>query len=142
MAEPFWDQVDPTAGPTACWPWTGTLNPRSGYGQWHPRRGATEHAHRQAYRLYYGRIPEGAVIDHVRALGCTRKDCCNPAHLEAVSQGENVRRGDATWQGGRCRSGLHDITDPANVEIRPNGKRRCVQCRRASARARWAKKGA
>jgi hypothetical protein len=33
-----------------------------------------------------------AVLDHL----CRNRWCCNPAHIEAVSPAENVRRGDCT----------------------------------------------
>lgn len=53
-------------------------------------------AHRVAYELAIGPIPEGLTIDHVKARGCTRVDCCNPAHLEAVTYAENQHRGRNT----------------------------------------------
>ena len=33
-------------------------------------------------------LAEGLVIDHL----CQNKSCCNPAHLEPVTSGENTRR--------------------------------------------------
>lgn len=46
-----------------------------------------------AYRYYYeqarGPIPSGLVLDHV----CRNPRCVNPAHLEPVTQAENLRRG-------------------------------------------------
>ena len=44
--------------------------------------------HRAAYELAHGPIPEGLHIDHL----CRNRLCCNPAHLEAVTQAENNRR--------------------------------------------------
>lgn len=43
------------------------------------------------YEQKVGPIPEGLVIDHL----CRRPRCINPAHLEAVTNEENVRRGAA-----------------------------------------------
>ena len=45
-------------------------------------------AHRVAYELTYGRIPEGKEVDHL----CRNKACVNPSHLEAVSHRENMLR--------------------------------------------------
>ena len=49
-------------------------------------------AHRLAFTLLIGPIPAGYQIDHVHELGCRSRRCCNPAHLEAVTRRENVRR--------------------------------------------------
>jgi hypothetical protein len=91
LVERFWEKVE-RRGPWDCWPWLAGKYP-SGYGQiW--VEGKNELAHRVAYRLSIGPIPPGLTIDHVKARGCVRRDCCNPAHLEPVSRGENVLRGD------------------------------------------------
>jgi hypothetical protein len=77
-------------GPRLCWPWTGTVL-NTGYGQF-AAQGKKHLAHRYAYRLFIGSIPEGLTIDHVWARGCMRHNCVNPHHLEAVTQIENTRR--------------------------------------------------
>jgi len=48
-------------------------------------------AHRAVYEVLVGPIPEGHVLDHL----CRDRGCCNPYHLEPVTQAENVRRGEA-----------------------------------------------
>lgn len=45
-------------------------------------------AHRLAYMRAKGPIPKGLHVDHL----CRVPTCVNPAHLEAVTPGENVRR--------------------------------------------------
>ncbi|EIV0540787.1 HNH endonuclease [Salmonella enterica] len=39
---------------------------------------------------YFGYIPSNKQVDH----GCRNRLCCNPEHLELVSQRENCRRRD------------------------------------------------
>ncbi len=46
-------------------------------------------AHRASFEAFIGPVPEGLELDHV----CKTKACVNPAHLEAVTRSENVRRG-------------------------------------------------
>lgn len=73
-----------------CWAWCGVVNGHSGYGQvnW---RGYTAHkVHRATYELLVGPIPDGLTIDHL----CFNRMCCNPAHLEPVTNRENILRGN------------------------------------------------
>lgn len=76
---------------SGCWVWTGSKLPK-GYGRFwvSPSRGIC-YAHRFSYEVFVGPIPEGLCIDHL----CRNTSCVNPTHLEAVSVGENVRRGRA-----------------------------------------------
>ena len=70
-----------------CWIWTGAANER-GYGVIGVggRKAGNERAHRLAYRLYKGEIPEGKYILHK----CGNTFCVNPSHLEAGDQKENA----------------------------------------------------
>jgi len=54
-------------------------------------KGKTKLAHRIAYEILIGEIPKGLQLDHL----CRNKRCYNPAHLEVVSNRENVVRGTA-----------------------------------------------
>jgi hypothetical protein len=72
---------------SGCWIWTGCCN-RAGYGVVNLRYRMWM-AHRIFYVLFVGPIPDGYVIDHL----CRCPSCCNPAHLQAVTNAENVRRG-------------------------------------------------
>lgn len=73
----FWSRVDKSGGPDACWSWTGYK--MNGYGQLGPtnRGGSPRRAHRVAYELAKGAIPEGKLVMHT----CDNPPCCNPAHL-------------------------------------------------------------
>jgi hypothetical protein len=46
-------------------------------------------AHRFAYELLVGPIPEDLELDHL----CRVRHCVNPAHLEPVTHLENILRG-------------------------------------------------
>jgi hypothetical protein len=72
-----------------CWLWTGSLN-NKGYAQLGVA-GRVRSAHRVAYELFKGAIPDGLQIDHL----CRVRQCVNPDHLEAVTQSVNIRRGVA-----------------------------------------------
>ena len=125
----FWSRVD-RQGPNDCWPWMGALL-WSGYGRVaHAGPGGYYRAHRVAYWLLVGEIPECLVIDHL----CRNRLCCNPAHMEPVTIGENVRRGDLFDVGAYQRAKTHCIHGHAfsaeNTHIGKTGKRRCRECSR------------
>lgn len=83
-------QPEPNSG---CWLWIGAYN-NYGYGCvcWSTNgRYRKYFAHRLSYEDAYGPIPVGMVVDHK----CRVRGCVNPLHLEVVTIGENVRRGEA-----------------------------------------------
>ena len=69
-----------------CWAYTGKIE-KNGYGAFYYRQ-STYKAHRVAYEILVGPIPDKLVLDHL----CKNKSCINPSHLEPVSQKENARR--------------------------------------------------
>lgn len=75
---------------SGCLVWTGTLN-NEGYGHISVD-GRVRLAHRIAYELAVGPIPEGLVLDHL----CRTRACVEPTHLEAVTSRENVMRSRIT----------------------------------------------
>jgi hypothetical protein len=80
LLERFWSNVEKTDG---CWNWTGSKT-KNGYGQ------ILISAHRLAYELLVGAIPENLALDHL----CRNPSCVNPAHLEAVLNVTNAMRGN------------------------------------------------
>lgn len=83
---------------SGCWLWTASLT-KDGYGQMsfydaelYKEKGALsriEIAHRVAWELFVGAIPEGTEIDHK----CKTRCCVNYRHLEPVTHAENIARG-------------------------------------------------
>lgn len=80
----FWSKV--LRGPN-CWLWVGSRN-ELGYGQYRIDNETRGRAHRVAYELLVGPIPEGLTIDHL----CRNTWCVNPAHMEPVTIQENLGR--------------------------------------------------
>lgn len=122
--ERFMDRVSPEPN-SGCWLWTGAMI-TLGYGTFSPsqKRGEYTYSHRYSYETFVGPIPDGMVIDHLCRVRC----CVNPKHLEVVTRGENVRRGDApahvARRNGTCERG-HELT-PGNLVGRV--KPRCWVC--------------
>lgn len=88
LADRFWRKVD-RAGPDDCWLWRGHVGPQ-GYGRIHLGGGVSRngYAHRVSLQLAGIDIPPGYHVDHL----CESKTCVNPAHLEPVTPGRNIRR--------------------------------------------------
>jgi len=107
----------------SCWKWHGQFD-RNGYGNltW---KGKRTGAHRVSYEVHTGPIPEGMQIDHL----CRNKTCVNPAHLEPVTQQENIRRAAAAKT--HCRNG-HEYS-AVDVASKP-GSARCRKCQSANNR--------
>lgn len=102
----FWHRVIKEDG---CWGWKGPILP-NGYASsaW---MGRSEGAHRISYRIHRGDIPKGVVICHK----CDNPPCCNPDHLFAGTDGDNVRDCHAK---GRNRNGSTKLTPSIVMEIR------------------------
>jgi hypothetical protein len=129
LEERFWEKVDkngpipvnrPELGP--CWLWTAYVA-ENGYGKFEG-----DYAHRIAYRLCVGPIPERKDLDHL----CRLRRCANPKHTEPVTRIVNILRGEGHGTETHCSLGHPYSGD--NLYVNPNtGKRYCRTCNRLNA---------
>jgi hypothetical protein len=150
VTEVFWSLVDkagtvpthrPDLGP--CWSWLGEINRTTGYAMvrlFSGDRGTG--AHRVAYELQVGPIAAGMTLDHLChgpecLLGrmCPHRSCVNPGHVEQVTRGANVLRGNGppaiNAAKTHCPRG-HRLADENLRIVQSTGERRCRICSSAS----------
>lgn len=142
--ERFWSKVDKQE---SCWLWTASLS-HNGYGQFSVTRpdgrSRTLKAHRYAYELLVGPIPDGAVIDHL----CRVRHCVNPDHLDPVEEPENRLRALRVQRQRMSEAVAGDLVthclyghpfDEANTYRPPNGRqeRKCRTCLRTREKLRY-----
>lgn len=119
-----------------CWLWTGHID-KQGYARLRGAGGRNApvlYAHRFSYEFFVAPVPLGLTIDHL----CRIRHCVNPAHLEPVTQRENMLRGESPGaravRRGTCQQGhTYDY-------VTPSGTHRCRQCDNATSRRRWHRK--
>ncbi len=86
LAERFWEKV--LFNSHSCWDWIAGKS--NGYGMISIDN-VGYCAHRVAYEMEVGPIPDGLVIDHL----CRNRGCVRPDHMELVTLAENTRRGNS-----------------------------------------------
>lgn len=80
----FWSKVN-KRGDSECWEWQRGRHP-NGYGACKIAGISTNKAHRIAWILTRGQIPEGLYVCH----RCDNPPCCNPNHLFLGTQKDNI----------------------------------------------------
>lgn len=121
---------------TACWEWTGSTTQGYGAIAW-GEDGRSRRVHRVVYELLVGPVPPPLMLDHL----CRNRRCVNPAHLEPVTNRENVLRGIGPTAVNAAKTHCsvgHEFTE-VNTYYNPRdpGWRRCRACRRAERRAAY-----
>lgn len=130
-----------------CWEWTAARHP-SGYGTFY-FNGKWSRAHRTAWELANGPIPEGLLVLH----RCDNPPCVNPRHLWLGTDADNTRDMIAKGRGNdpasvnrrktHCKQG-HPFDEENTIPF--YGGRRCRMChnketREAKRRLREARVG-
>ena len=109
------------------------MKDKDGYGGFYMRREPDgvfrlKRAHKMMYEHVNGPVPEGLELDHL----CHVRHCVNPAHLEAVTHAENVKRGEAGLHNPdktHCPNGHAYTAENTLIINDPRGAhRRCKKC--------------
>lgn len=150
----FWRNVKKTDNPDDCWYW-GNRPSTLGYGYvyWNDLNGGGPYsAHRLAYELAVGPIPDKFVVDHEchnrdplckAGNKCPHRLCCNPAHLAAKSRGDNTQAGPQGKRNNTHCPRDHEFTEANTRWVKNrNGKaRQCRTCAREKTAFRRAAEG-
>lgn len=113
---------------TGCLLWTGcTRDSTKNYGAFNLGNKKV-YAHRFAWELEHGPIPEGLTVDHV----CLQTMCCLPRHLQLVTQSVNSKL--RTSRLTHCLRGHLRVAGV--IEPRADGHMRCLACRQIEVRMR------
>jgi hypothetical protein len=119
--EDFWNLVDKTTTPNACWEWQGQCQPKLPYGRY-TINGKFWTAHRLSYTLTKGPITQGLVVMH----SCDNPKCCRPEHLSLGTKADNAKDRDIKQRQARgITNGSTKLTEQDVLDIRnmPYGQR-------------------
>ena len=108
VRERFGEKFIKGDGPNACWIWTDCMSTGDSRGTGYGRfwlRGKTLRAHRVAWELYRGPIPDGLHVLH----RCDNPSCVRPDHLWLGTTGDNNVDRDAKGRGNCGRGDQHGL---------------------------------
>lgn len=114
LAPRFWGYVH-RCGPDDCWPWLGRLFDGQRYGQF-ALDGRPARAHRVAWMLTRGPIPDGLYVCH----SCDNPACCNPSHLWLGTHDDNMA--DRQAKGRTLRGADHPLRRHPEFAAHPKGE--------------------
>ena len=106
MLRRFWKRLKV---PDGCWEWVGGKNDK-GYGRFTIPGRKLVYTHRLMYHIFIDDIPKGLQVLH----SCDNPKCCNPDHLWAGTQKDNIR--DAVKKG-RMKTGGHYGVSHSNAKL-------------------------
>lgn len=92
-----------TISPSGCWEFQGARYGLDGHRAL-KLNGKQTYAHRTAYQLMIGEIPEGHIVRHK----CDNPACIKPGHLETGTQRDNMHDKARRWKG-RAKSGVKGL---------------------------------
>lgn len=138
LADRFWPKVRKSDG---CWEWTRATTTH-GYGKFSVATAVWDRAHRVAWKLTNGPIPDGMFVCH----HCDNPLCVRPDHLFLGTHGDNMRDASTKgrmpgWNAARthCKHG-HAFTHENTLVSRGkrgNPARSCRTCNRTNGRERY-----
>lgn len=97
-----------------CWEFLGAIAGETGYGIfWNGEK--LEGAHRWAYKMFVGEIPDGYFVCH----HCDNRKCVRPSHLFTGTQQDNMQ--DASRKN-RCVSPNTKLTKEQVLAIRADNR--------------------
>lgn len=118
-------QIDANNG---CWLIKPTSN---GYVRWRFEN-RNWPVHRLMFELFYHKIPEKLVLDHI----CRSRNCVNPTHLRMCLSEENVMVGEGVTA--RNAAKTHCVNghklDEKNLYFHRSGNSMCRQCKKCTSR--------
>ena len=115
----FWSKVNKNTE-SGCWEWTAGRF-KTGYGCFNVVIDGKKRpclAHRIAYEIILGKIPNGCVIDHK----CHNPLCVNVNHLRVCTQAENAMNSKKHCDGSTPYKGAYRCGNRWKSQIRSNGR--------------------